>query len=248
MTPSTLAFVAVVFVFAGLVKGAVGMGMPIVAMGLMGLVMPTVEAAAILVVPGFVTNIWQMLVGPGFRAVARRVATLMAGLLVGTLIGIRFMTGEGARWAPVALGTVMVIYGLMALYAPRFTMPRRHEPWASPLVGLTTGLLAGGTGLFVVPMVPYLSALGMTKDELIQALGTCFVMCAVALGVALWSQGQFPLALAGTSLLALVPAALGMFLGQKMRGRMDAETFRRWFFYFLVALGLYMAARGLATG
>ena len=246
MTASTLAFVALVFVFAGVVKGAVGMGMPIVAMGLMGLVMPTLEAAAILVVPGFVTNIWQMLVGPGFLAVARRLATLMAGLLLGTLVGIRFMTGEGARWAPVALGTVMVVYGLMALYAPRFTMPRRHEPWASPLVGLATGLLAGGTGLFVVPMVPYISALGMAKDELIQALGTCFVMCAIALGLALWWQGQFPLALAGASLLALAPAALGMYLGQKLRGRMDAETFRRWFFYFLIALGLYMAGRALA--
>lgn len=247
MTASTLAFVAVVFVFAGVVKGAVGMGMPIVAMGLMGLVMPTVEAAAILVVPGFITNIWQMAVGPGFRPIARRLATLMAGLLVGTLVGIQFMTGAGARWAPVALGTVMVLYGLMALYAPRFTMPRRHEPWASPLVGVATGGLAGATGLFVVPMVPYVSALGMTKDELIQALGTCFVVCAIALGLALWSQGQFSAALAGTSLLALAPAALGMYIGQKLRGRMDAETFRRWFFYGLIALGLYMAGRGLAA-
>jgi len=213
----------------------------------MGLVMPTVEAAAILVVPGFITNIWQAAVGPGFRPIARRLATLMAGLLVGTLLGIQFMTGAGARWAPVALGSVMVVYGLMALYAPRFTMPRRHEPWASPLTGLTTGGLAGATGLFVVPMVPYVSALGMTKDELIQALGICFVVCAIALGLAVWSQGHFPLSLAGTSLLALAPAALGMYLGQLLRGRMDADTFRRWFFYGLIALGLYMAARAIAA-
>lgn len=245
MTAATLAFVAVVFVFAGVVKGAVGMGMPIVAMGLMGFVMPTVEAAALLVVPGFITNIWQMLVGPGFAPIARRLATLMLGLLAGTMIGIQFMTGAGARWGPVALGTVMVLYGLMALYAPRLTMPRRHEPWASPVVGTATGVLAGATGLFVVPMVPYVSALGMTKDELIQALGTCFVVCALALGLALWSQGQFSLALAGTSLVALIPASLGMYAGQKLRGRMDAETFRRWFFRGLITLGLVMAVRAL---
>lgn len=224
-------------------KGAVGMGMPIVAMGLLTLVMPTVEAAALLVVPAFVTNIWQLAVGPGLKGIGRRLATMLAGILVGTVVGIQFMTGSGARWAPAVLGTLMAAYGLMALYAPRFSMPRRHESWASPLVGVVTGLLAGATGLFVVPMVPYLSALGLTKDELIQGLGLCFVVCAIALAAALLSQGQFSASLAGTSALALVPAALGMFIGQAVRDRLDAETFRRWFFYGLIALGAYMVVR-----
>lgn len=246
MTPLVLAFVAVTFVFAGFVKGAVGMGMPTVAMGLMGLVMPTVEAAALLVIPSFVANIWQVAVGPGLAPVARRLATMLAGIFVGTLAGMRFMTGAEGRWAPVALGVVMVVYGLMALCAPRFSMPRRHEPWASPLVGLATGLIAGATGLFVVPMVPYVSALGLAKDELIQGLGLCFIVCSAALGAALWTHGQFSLALAGTSLFAIVPVAAGMYLGQALRDRMRPETFRRWFFYGLIALGAYMAARGLA--
>ena len=245
MSAFVLAFIGVAFVLAGLVKGVVGMGMPIVAMGLLGLMMPTVEAAAILVVPSLVMNLWQMWIGPGLKPLVRRLATMLVGICLGTWLGIGFMTGSAQAWAPAALGAVMAVYGLMALFAPRFSMPPRHEPWASPAVGLSTGLIAGGTGLFVVPMVPYMSALGLTKDELIQGLGMCFVVCSVALGAALGFHGQITPALAGISTLALLPAGLGMYLGQRLRGRMQPEAFRRWFFRGLVALGIYMVARTL---
>jgi uncharacterized membrane protein YfcA len=221
------------------------MGMPIVAMGLLGLTMPTVEAAAILVVPSFVMNVWQMWVGPGLGPLARRLATMMIAICIGTWLGIGFMTGSAQAWAPAALGGVMALYGLMALYAPRFAVPRRQEAWASPVVGASTGLIAGGTGLFVVPMVPYMSALGLAKDELIQGLGMCFVVCSIAMGVALGFHGQISPALAGISTLSLVPAAVGMYVGQRFRGRLDPEAFRRWFFRGLIALGLYMALRTL---
>ena len=65
-------FIAAVLVIAGLVKGAVGLGLPPIAMGLMVIVMPPVEAAALLVLPSFLTNAWQMLRGPYFRQLLRR--------------------------------------------------------------------------------------------------------------------------------------------------------------------------------
>jgi len=227
------------------VKGVVGMGMPIVAMGLFGLVMPTVEGAALLVVPALVTNIWQAARGPGVLPLARRLWSMLVTLCIGTWLGIGFMTGSAQAWAPAALGAVMALYALMALYAPRFTVPGRHEAWASPAVGLSTGLIAGGTGLFVVPMVPYMSAIGLTKDELIQGLGICFVVCAIALGAALGAHGQITPALAWASALALIPAAVGMYLGQRLRDRLRPETFRRWFLWALVLLGAYMVLRTL---
>ncbi|HEY0438739.1 MAG TPA: sulfite exporter TauE/SafE family protein, partial [Xanthobacteraceae bacterium] len=54
-----IAAVAAAFVLAGLVKGVIGMGLPTVAMGLLGLAMPPAQAAALLLIPSFVTNVWQ---------------------------------------------------------------------------------------------------------------------------------------------------------------------------------------------
>ena len=136
---------------------------------------------------------------------------------------------------------------LLKIAAPRFAVPAKVEPWLSPLIGLVTGLVTGATGVFVIPAVPYLSSLGLAKEEFVQALGLSFTVSTVALAFALSLSGQFHLAEASNSLLAVVPALAGMFIGQRVRSTLQPETFRRWFFIGLVALGVYMIARVLGT-
>jgi uncharacterized membrane protein YfcA len=60
-------FVGVVFLLAGFVKGVVGLGLPTISTGLLAIAMPPVDAAEILLLPSFVTNLWQMLAGRTLR-------------------------------------------------------------------------------------------------------------------------------------------------------------------------------------
>jgi hypothetical protein len=41
----------------------------------------------------------------------------------------------------------------------------------------------------------------------------------------------------------VVPALIGMWIGQRVRGRISAESFRRWFFICLLGLGIQLMAR-----
>lgn len=245
---AVMAWAAFAFVAAGLVKGVLGMGLPTVAMGLLGLVMAPASAAAVLVIPSLITNLWQLLAGPRFGALARRLATMMLAVCVGTALGIGVLTGQSASVAGAALGAVLALYGLVGLTARRFSVSTGAERWASPLVGLVTGLITGATGVFVIPAVPYLNSLGLEKDELIQALGLSFTVSTIALASALVLQGQYHWAGAWGSLLAVVPALVGMFIGQSIRSRLQPDAFRRWFFIGLVVLGIYMLGRGLLPG
>lgn len=241
-----LGWVAFTFLLAGMVKGVVGMGLPTVAMGLLGLVMPPVEAAALLVVPSLVTNIWQLATGPRLIALARRLATMMLGVCAGTFFGIGLLTSGASGLASVALGMVLALYGAVGLAGPRFAVPAGAEPWLSPVVGMVTGVLTGATGVFVIPAVPYLGSLGLEKEELIQALGLSFAVSTIALAGALAMSGGLDASLARGSLLALVPVVAGLIIGQAVRKRLRPEIFRRWFFASLVVLGLYMVARAIA--
>jgi uncharacterized membrane protein YfcA len=48
------------FFLAGIVQGVTGMGLPTVAMGLLGAFMSPVAAAGLLILPSFVTNVWPL--------------------------------------------------------------------------------------------------------------------------------------------------------------------------------------------
>ena len=205
------------------------------------------ESAALLVLPSLVTNVWQLLAGPSLLGVLRRLAVVMVFICLGTALGIGFMTQGASRWPSLLLGIVLAAYGVIGLFAPRLAVSRRHETWLGPLVGCATGLLTGATGVFVVPAVPYLSALGLSKDELVQALGLSFTVSTVALAGGLLAAGSFRAGLALGSLAAVIPALLGMFIGQALRSRLDPVAFRRWFFWAMILVGLYMAARATLT-
>lgn len=243
MTPAEIALVALVFVLAGLVKGVTGMGLPTVAMGLLGALMSPLAAAALLIAPSFVTNVWQLLAGPRFGALVRRLWPMMAGVFLATIAGGSVLAGGNARLTTAALGAALVLYAAHALLARPLRVPPRAEPWLSPLVGVATGLVTGGTGVFVIPAVPYLQALGLEKDDLVQALGLSFTISTLALAVGLGARGAIAPPDLAASALAVAPALAGMALGGAVRARLSPARFRRWFLLFLLLLGAEMLTR-----
>jgi uncharacterized membrane protein YfcA len=171
MTLSIWILLGGTFLLAGFVKGVIGMGLPTVAMGLLAIALPPAEAAALLVVPSLVTNVWQLLAGPRFGALARRLWPMMVGVLAGTVAGAGVLAGDHAGIAGIGLGVALVVYAIVGLAGFKMTVAARQENWLGPTVGVTTGLVTGATGVFVIPAVPYLQAIGLERDELIQALG-----------------------------------------------------------------------------
>lgn len=236
-----LAAAALVFVFAGFVKGVIGMGLPLVGMGLLSLLMAPAQAAALLIVPSLVTNVWQLASGPSFIALSRRLWSMMLGIALGTWAGGGLLAGDVNGRAELGLGAVLVLYAALALAKIRMGVSPRAERWWSPLIGAATGLVSAATGVFSVPSVPYLEALALERDDLIQALGLCFTVSSLMLGIGLARDGVFEASLAGASLLALAPALAGMSVGQWVRLRVSPATFRLWFLVGLLVLGLHLA-------
>jgi len=247
LSGGVVAWIGAVFLAAGLVKGVVGMGLPTVAMGLLAVTMPPAEAAALLLVPSLATNLWQLFTGPSFGGLCRRLATMMAGVAIGTVAGAGLLTGTHTAIASVGLGAALVLYAILGLLKVGFTTPARHEAWASPLVGVATGLVTGATGVFVIPAVPYLQSLRLEKEDLIQALGLSFTVSTAALAIGLFRAGALasPTAQLSGSVLALVTALAGMFIGQALRQAMSVETFRTVLLVGLLALGAYLPLEAL---
>ncbi len=76
---SILLVIAATFFSAGLVKGVTGMGLPTVAMGILGGLLSPLAAASLLIVPSLLTNVWQLMAGMNVMPILRRLWTMMAG-------------------------------------------------------------------------------------------------------------------------------------------------------------------------
>lgn len=242
---STALTVATVFLLAGFVKGVVGLGLPTITMGLLGLAMAPAQAAALLVVPSLVTNLWQIAARRGLAALARRIAPLLLGVCAGVALGAGWLAGASSAAATAGLGLALVAYAALGQSKVRMHVPPRHEWWAAPLAGVATGLVTAATGVFVIPAVPYLQALDLEKEELVQALGLAFLVATVALAVALGGSGALQGSAWLGSALALLPALAGMGLGQRLRARLDAARFKMVFLAGLLVLGGYLSLRVL---
>jgi uncharacterized membrane protein YfcA len=240
--------VALVFVLAGFVKGVIGLGLPTLSMALLALWMPPAQAAALLIVPSLVTNLWQMRPVAGLGRILRRLGGMQAGIVVGTLGGAWCFGAPAGAGSAVALGLALCGYAAWGLLGRPLQLPARHEAWLGPVVGALTGCVTALTGVFVIPAVVYLQAIQLSRDELIQAMGLSFTTSTVALGLALAGQHGYSAPVVGASLALLMPALLGMAAGQWLRMRLSVVVFRRSFFAGLAALGAYMVARELSRG
>ena len=245
MLDHLLIFIAFAFLLAGFVKGTLGLGLPTVAMGLLAVTMPPGQAIAIVIVPAIVTNIWQTFVGPYLRDILQRLWPLMLGTVVGIWLNAGLLTGPYAAYGTVVLGLLLVIYAIVGLSKFSFKVARRDEKWVGGIVGVLTGLISAATGVQVIPSMPFMQAIGMERDELVQALGVFFTTATVALAFNLTASGLLTAATALPGAVAMVASFVGMFVGQSVRSRMQPEVFRRWFLISMILLGFYLAGSAL---
>lgn len=241
----TLIAIAATFVVGGTVKGVIGLGLPAVAVGLLTVVIGLPQAMALLLIPSFVTNLWQAFDGGNSRAVFARIwpflllatITVWPGTWALTRIDISLLSG--------LLGVLLVAYAALSFVGLRLSIPRSKETAVGVVIGAINGVLSGMTGAFNFPSVLYLQALGLPRDMLIQAMGMLFTLSTVALGLSLGAGSLLSWELGALSAAALIPSFAGLLAGRFVRRRLSESVFRRVFFVALALLGTYIIATAL---
>lgn len=237
-----LAAIAGTFVLAGAVKGVVGFGLPTVSLALLTVAFGLPQAMALMLVPAFVTNVWQALAGGRPLVLLRRLWPFLLMATVTVWLGATALTRIDVRLLSALLGALLAVYSVVSLAGLRLALSARQEAWVGPLLGSVNGVLTGMTGSFVVPGVLFLQAIGLPRDLLVQAMGMLFLASTLALGGALGSNDFLSLELGLISVAALVPALLGLAIGQHLRRRLPEARFRQVFFVALLLLGGYIVA------
>jgi len=243
---TTLAVVVIGIGFAagGLVKGALGAGLPAVGLPIMVMQIEPAQAVALFIVPVMISNVIQVYQGGHYREAVRRFWPFLVTLIIGVWFGAEALTTVDPDIMAVVLGGVVIISTIAQMRAGELRLFEERAAVVHPIAGGALGVCGGATGMFA-PTIVYFAALRLPKDLFVTQLALVAMVGSVTMYTRLFTGGFLDWPQLSASALALAPTGLGLIVGIWLRKRMSEAAFRRAVWTALIVLGAGLIAKGL---
>ncbi len=241
---STLIALAVFGLFiAGVIKGATGLGYASCALPFLVLALGLKVAMAIVIVPAMATNIGLALMTGHLRETVQRFYLLYIAIFPGIAVGMFLLQWVSQPIAVQVLGATIIAYGLFAMLKPNLALPTSFHIWLQAPTGFLNGILTGLTGAQVMPLFPYIMALKLDADRMVQAVNLAVLLSTSLLALGLSATGILTPSLFAVSIAAVIPAIAGTCVGNRLRGLIGVAQFRRIVLSTLLLMGFIMIVR-----
>lgn len=234
-----------VLAFAGLVKGMVGVGFPVVAMSILTVFMEPIVAVGLVSIPVLATNGWQAFQAKNYTVVFRRFWPLILTLVVGTWIGGLAVAQVNTDVLLGAIGAVAVMFSLFSMLSPNLNICSGKEKFFGPLTGAIAGVMGGLTTVHGPPVMMYLLALNLKKDEFVGTIGMIWFCGSIPMVIAYMYKGVLGPTEIAWSLLAIIPSCLGLYFGTLLRGKINQEAFKNVIVVALFIIGANLLRRSI---
>ncbi|MEE9427500.1 MAG: sulfite exporter TauE/SafE family protein [Paracoccaceae bacterium] len=246
-SPVLLALAVLATLCAGFVKGAVGFGMPMITISILGSFLAPEIALAALIVPTLVSNGWQALRG-GWKAAWQSLVTFR--LFIGALLFLIALSAQLVGRIPssamfLVIGVPVTVFAATQLIGWQFSIAPKHRKKSQLILGSIAGFIGGISGVWGPPTVAYLTATDVPKKDHIRVQGVVYGVGAVVLFFAHLKSGVLNATTLPLSLWLVIPAMIGMFVGFNVQDRLDQRRFRRATLIVLILAGLNLLRRGL---
>ncbi len=227
----------------GVIKGTLGVGLPLLAVPVMSLFISSTQAIALVSVPVLVSNIWQVWQEGSLKASLKRFWPLMLTQALMTVGSVYWTLSFSVSELNKVLAFALILAVVLMAFKPSFNIPPEKEPMTSALVGVTSGLLGGASSLMGPIVISYMMSLKLHRDEFVGCISVIYLNAAWPLYLAMWGFGRMSLDDIAYSFLAIIPMFLGLYAGQKIRHHLSEETFRRALLGFLSVVAVMLVFR-----
>ena len=238
-----IAACAAAILFGGIVKGTLGVGLPLFAVPIMSLMIGSTQAIALVAVPVLVSNIWQAWQEASWKASLKRFWPLMLTQAIMTVFAVHWTLSFSVKELNMLVAFAVILAVVSMLFKPSFTIPADKERWTGALVGTLSGMLGGVSSLMGPILISYMLSLKLQRDEFVGAVSVIYLNAAWPLYLAMYSFGRMEVVDLGYSVLALLPMAIGLRTGQKLRHRLSEDAFRKVLLGFLTFIAILLVVR-----
>jgi hypothetical protein len=246
LTPEQMLFAFGIALVAGFIKGVVGFAMPLVLISGLTFFLPPELALAGLIFPTVVTNLFQAL-RQGPKAAWASIRMFKVFLISGGIMLV--LSAQTVRFLPtqtmlLVIGVPITLFAFWQLAGRSFSLAQRSTK-IEVLVGGFAGAVGGVSGVWGPPTVAYLTALGTPKNDQMRVQGVIYGLGAIALLFAHVGSGVLRAETVPFSVIMILPALAGMWLGSQISDRIDQASFRKATLVILFVAGANLVRRGL---
>ena len=216
----------IALLLAGVVKGILSIGLPLVGMPLLTLMVDVSTAIAVLMVPLVLSNLIQAIEGRGTLRMLKRFWPLIIGVIGGTFVGTALFAALDRNVLLLIVGVLAIVLSTFSILQPHVTVSPRTEVWLGPPLGLVSGVIGGMSTLFGPLMAVYVVGLKLPRDDFVKAISILYLIAAVCLTIGGTAQGTAGVRELIWSAIAMIPVYGGMLIGQRIRRYINPDQFR----------------------
>lgn len=242
--PGIIAWCFFALVCGGFIKGALGVGTPLLTVPMMALVLSPHMTIAIMAIPIVVANLWQFAQAERSADVVRRFWPAFVAILVGTWIGVKILSVIDDRTLMVVVGIAVIAIAMLQASHYRLHLADTAVKPAGLFFGGMSGLIGGVCSFFGPMLIVYLISIrGLSKNQFVSSISFLYVSAVLPWAIMLYLFGILDQRLLLYSALATIPVTLGLVFGQHIRGYISDERFTWLIIGILVASGCSMLWR-----
>ena len=246
-TPGLIALMAVSLLIAGLVKGVIGVGMPVVAFPLLSMLVDVQTAVMLLSMPLVLSNIPQALEDGLVTQTLWSLAPVLVGMIPGVWIGVAVLLNVDPAVAKIIAGASVILVAALTLLAPKLQIKQRLVGPVGLGAGFCGGLLGGIAALSGPLVFIFLLAKGLRGRAFTKEASMFLVVSSVLLASALTSSHRFDWRDALISTFATAPVVAGTLVGRKVRDAIPADAFKKLVVLMVLLSGAQLVWNGMFT-
>lgn len=228
----------------GFIKGALGVGTPLLTVPMMALVLPPQMAIAIMAIPVVVANLWQFAQAERSMGVIRNFWPAFVAILIGTWIGVNILAVIDETTLLIVVGIAVIAFAILQVSHYRLHLSESKVKPAGFFFGGASGLIGGVCSFFGPMLIVYLISIrNMSKDQFVSTISFLYVSAVVPWTINLYVYGILDDERLFLSALATIPVTIGLLLGQRIRRLISDARFQYLIIGILVVSGCSMLWR-----
>ena len=236
-----------VYIFAGTIKGVIGIGLPTTGMTILTAFLTPLEAIGLNILPMFATNIFQFLKADNLKKV---IFSYWKFALIMCLIFL-YLSFQISGYSNDLLGVIIsfsiILFAVTNVFSKIFSINSKHDSLWQIILGIFSGVIGGFTSMWGVPLTIYLLMKNLKPKEFIDASGFLISIGCIPLSIGFYNTNVFNMSMFWPALVGLLAGLCGFKIGEYFRKFVAPELFRKLVLFIFFMMGLRMFYQSLKS-